>query len=83
MAINAILTMPTGNITFVDWFTQLAQDLPTFDVPRVDSEDQWVEAAERLLLNEECVKLNCPWPATFSDWREWAQRWIGALGGQV
>lgn len=81
--IQGILTFPNANIEFTDWFDQLIEDLPFFQIPRVENEKDWVWAAERLMQNDECIRLNCPWPAAFTDWREWARQWVSALGGAV
>lgn len=77
------IPMPTKNTGFVSWFSQLSQYLPTFELPRVYDEKQWVNAAEILLRNPDCTKFNCPWPQGFPDWRSWAQRWVAAFGGQL
>lgn len=77
------IPMPDSGATFVGWFSQLAQYLPTFELPRVNNEEQWISAAEVLMRNPQCASLNCPWPRGFSNWRAWAQRWVAAFGGQI
>lgn len=84
---NATLTqyqlpIPTDNMPFIDWFSQIPLNIPTFDVPRVDREEDWIVAAEMLMRNDDCVRFNCPWPASFSNWRDWARRFVAAFGGQ-
>lgn len=75
------ITLPTDNMAFADWFNQLRIDLPTFEIPYVDNEENWIENAEFLLRNPDCAKLNCPWPQHFPYWREWAQRFVASFGG--
>ena len=78
----SILALPI-DMPYTYWYGTLRQDLPTFDIPDARDEKNWVEDANYLLRNEECTKLNCPWPSTFTNWRNWAQQWTLAFGGQV
>lgn len=77
------IALPEGGISYQFWFNSLRQDLPTFEIPQVSDEKNWVEDATFLLRNPQCVSLNCPWPQTFSNWRDWARQWVYALGGQT
>lgn len=77
------LTLPTFNMQYADWFNQLRIDRPDFEVPYATDEANWVSDAEFLFRNPVCSNLNCPWPSAFTDWREWAQRWVSAFGGQA
>lgn len=77
------IALPQDNIPYVYWFNTLRQDLPTFEIPQAQDEKNWVEDAEFLMRNPQCVSLNCPWPQSFKNWRDWAQAWVLALGGQI
>lgn len=77
-----IIALPIS-IEYATWFNSLRQDLPTFDIPDARDEANWIEDAQYLLRNRQCDNINCPQPSAFTNWRDWAQRWVAAFGGQI
>jgi hypothetical protein len=73
-----IITMPT-NMELLDWAAQINLDLDSFGAfGRLDNPDRWQDWGMQF-LNNTTIGRNLPVPYGFTDWREWAERLVGAL----
>jgi hypothetical protein len=73
-----IITLPT-NMELLDWAAQINLDLDAFGAfGRLDNPDQWQNWGMQF-LNNTTIGRNLPIPYGFTDWREWAERLVGAL----
>lgn len=76
-----MIVWPTQNMGFVDWADSLRLTRPDLTSNYITiSEDQWQDWAFNLLQNNDLIRLNAPFPYGFADWRDWAERFISALG---
>ena len=67
------ITLPT-NMGLRDWADQIALDLdPYGSFGRLNNVDDWQNWAVQF-LNNAALNENIPVPYSFTDWREWAQR---------
>lgn len=62
------------NIDFLTWTSTLYQDLPNLSIPLAESEANWKQWAESMLLENELVAV--PLPENFNDWRNWAEYFV-------
>ena len=73
-----IITMPT-NMELLDWASQINLDLDSFGAfGRLDDPNRWQDWGMQF-LNSTTIGRNLPIPYGFTDWREWAERLVGAL----
>lgn len=73
-----IITMPT-NMELLDWAAQINLDLDSFGAfGRLDNPDRWQDWGMQF-LNNTTIGRNLPIPYGFTDWKEWAERLVGAL----
>jgi hypothetical protein len=73
-----IITMPT-NMELLDWAAQINLDLDAFGAfGRLDNPDRWQDWGMQF-LNNTTIGRNLPIPYGFTDWKEWAERLVGAL----
>ena len=61
-------------IDFITWTGTLYQDLPNLNIPSAESELNWRDWAESVLLENELI--NVPLPENFDDWRNWAEYFL-------
>lgn len=73
-----MITLPT-NMTLLDWASQLVIDLDAFGAfGRLDNPERWQDWAMQF-LNNTTIGRNLPNPYYFTDWKEWAERLVGAM----
>lgn len=73
-----IVTRPSG-MQLLDWADQVVLDLDNFGAfGRLSSETDWQNWAVQF-LNNTTLGRNLPNPYQFSDWREWAERFVQML----
>jgi hypothetical protein len=73
-----IITMPTG-MELLDWASQIIIDLDAYgSFGRLDDANHWRDWGMQF-LNNTTIGRNLPIPYGFTDWREWAERLVGAL----
>ena len=73
-----IITLPT-HMNVIDWASQVALDLdPYGSFGRLDDPDNWQNWAMQF-LNNTSLGRNFPSPYDFTDWREWAERFVQTL----
>ncbi len=73
-----IITMPTG-MELLDWASQIIIDLDSYgSFGRLDDASRWQDWGMQF-LNNTTIGRNLPIPYGFTDWREWAERLVGAL----
>jgi hypothetical protein len=73
-----IITRP-ANLELLDWASQVIWDLDSFGAfGRLDDPDRWQDWGMQF-LNNTTIGRNLPIPYGFTDWREWAERLVGAL----
>jgi hypothetical protein len=73
-----IITLPT-NMELLDWSSQVIIDLDAFgSFGRLEDPDQWQDWGVQF-LNNTAIARNLPNPYGFNNWKEWAERLVGAL----
>jgi hypothetical protein len=73
-----MLTMPT-NMDLIDWASQVALDMDPYGaIGKLDNPDLWQDWGMQF-LNNTTIGRNLPIPYQFTDWKEWAERLVGAL----
>jgi hypothetical protein len=73
-----MITMPT-NMELTDWAAQLVLDLDPYGAfGRLDNPDLWQDWGMQF-LNNTTIGRNLPIPYQFTNWKEWAERLVGAL----
>ena len=61
-----------------DWADQVVMDLSTYGVlMRLDDETKWQEWGLQFCAISGLSQKNVPDPFAYTDWREWAQRFVG------
>jgi len=74
-----IVTLPT-NMELLDWAAQVVLDLDPYGAfGRLDREEDWQNWAAGLLSLGGIAQVGAPDPYQFSDWKDWAMRFNGAL----
>lgn len=67
-------------IALSDWAAQMSIDLEGFGtVPRLDNPDNWQDWAQRVISANPGLQFAAPDPRDFTDWREWAARFLSAI----
>ena len=70
--------MPTG-MELLDWASQVIIDLDAYgSFGRLDDPTRWQDWGVQF-LNNTTIGRNLPIPYGFTDWRDWAERFVGAL----
>jgi len=73
-----IITLPAG-MELMDWSSQVVIDLDAFgSFGRLQDPDQWQDWGMQF-LNNTTIAGNLPNPYGFNNWKEWAERLVGAL----
>ena len=73
-----IITLPT-NMSLMDWSSQVILDLDSYGVfGRLQDPARWQDWGVQF-LNNTTIGRNLPNPYGFNDWKEWAERLVGAL----
>ncbi|MEN9885637.1 MAG: hypothetical protein RL758_215 [Pseudomonadota bacterium] len=73
-----IITLPTG-MELLDWSSQVIIDLDAYgSFGRLQDPDRWQDWGVQF-LNNTTIGRNLPNPYGFTDWKEWAERLVGAL----
>jgi len=73
-----IITRPT-NMELLDWSSQVIIDLDAYgSFGRLQDPERWQDWGMQF-LNNTTIGRNLPIPYGFTDWREWAERLVGAL----
>jgi hypothetical protein len=73
-----IVTSPI-NMSLKDWADQVVIDLDSFGaLIKLQDEVHWQDWAAQFLLNAR-IGLTPPDPYSFSDWRDWAERFCGTV----
>lgn len=73
-----IITRPTG-MALEDWAGQIIIDLDSFGAfGRLQDPARWQDWGVQF-LNSTSIGRNLPNPYQFTDWKEWAERLVGAL----
>jgi hypothetical protein len=73
-----MITMPT-NMELTDWASQVVLDLDAFGAfGRLDNPELWQDWGMQF-LNNTTIGRNLPIPYQFTNWKEWAERLVGAL----
>jgi hypothetical protein len=63
-----------------DWADQLSLDLAQYGIiPRLDNEYEWQNWAGAFCVISGISQRNPPNPYQFSDWREWASRFVQVM----
>lgn len=73
-----IITLPT-NMELSDWASQIILDLDPYGAfGRLQDPERWQDWAVQF-LNNMTIGRNLPNPYGFTDWREWAERFVQTL----
>jgi hypothetical protein len=63
-----------------DWADCIVLDLSTYGpISRLDDEDKWQDWGLQFCAISGLSQKNIPTPFAFTDWREWAQRFVGVM----
>jgi len=74
-----VITQP-AIMSLRDWADCIVLDLSNYGaLSRLDNEDKWQEWALQFCVISGLSQKNVPTPFAFSDWREWAQRFVGVV----
>lgn len=66
--------------TFVEWSDFMYPDLEEYGpIMQASSENDWKNWGSSLLSLDGIAALAAPSPYEFSDWKEWAMRFVEAL----
>jgi hypothetical protein len=77
MKFEAIYPM---DMTVQQWTDSMAFSLSKYGlVRRLDNEKDWQDWAQYIVNLPKIAILSPPNPAEFTDWREWARRFLGAV----
>lgn len=72
------ITRPSG-MQLSDWADQIVLDLDSYgSFGRLDDEERWQDWAMQF-FNNSALGRNFPLPYSFTDWREWAERFSQGL----
>lgn len=72
------VTLPS-HMTLNDWANQVSLDLDPFGTfGRLNDEAHWQDWAMQF-LNNAALGRNFPNPYQFTDWKEWAERFVQTL----
>jgi len=75
-----MITLPVI-IELRDWADQLSLDLAEYaPIPRLDDESKWQEWGVAFCALSGISQKNPPNPLAFDDWRDWASRFVQAVG---
>ena len=67
-------------IELQDWADQMVLDLNTYgNMPQLDNIEQWQDWAVSLCAIAGITSKNPPDARAFSDWREWASRFVQVM----
>lgn len=73
-----IITLPIG-MELLDWASQIILDLDSYgSFGRLEDPALWQDWGVQF-LNNTTIGRNLPNPYGFTDWKEWAERLVGAL----
>lgn len=73
-----IITLPTY-MSLPDWAAQINLDLDAYGAfGRLDNPEKWQDWGMQF-INNTTLGRNLPNPYQFTDWKEWAERLVGAL----
>jgi hypothetical protein len=73
-----IITLPTY-MSLLDWAAQINLDLDSYGAfGRLDNPEKWQDWGMQF-INNTTLGRNLPNPYYFNDWKEWAERLVGAL----
>ena len=62
------------------WADCIVLDLSTYGpISRLDDEDKWQDWGLQFCAISGLSQKNVPTPFAFTDWREWAQRFVGVM----
>lgn len=68
-------------LTLTQWADEVVLALdPVGPIARLDSGDPWQDWAAGLCGINGLSQLNIPSPYGFSDWRDWAERFVELVG---
>ena len=63
-----------------DWADCIVLDLSTYGpISRLDDEDKWQDWGLQFCAISGLSQKNVPTPFAFTDWREWAQLFVGVM----
>lgn len=73
-----MIPSPYG-LSLNDWADQVTFELQDAGPVPVLDDDRWLDWAERLLELNPTIQQVVPSPAGFTDWRDWAARFVFAV----
>ena len=66
------------NMTVIEWADQMTQSVDKYsDVMKLENPDDWQFWALSVILSNEQWEAVIPNPFSFTNWREWAELFIG------
>lgn len=66
------------NMTVIEWADQMTQSVDKYsDVMKLQNPDDWQFWALSVILSNEQWEASVPNPFSYTDWREWAELFIG------
>lgn len=66
------------NMTVIEWADQMTQSVDKYsDVMKLENPDDWQFWALSVILSNEQWEASVPNPFSYTDWREWAELFIG------
>ena len=71
--------LPVG-ISLLDWAQQLRSEYSEDDIPVLYNQNDWQNWGNSLRLIGTFSGASIPRTESFSDWREWAQRFTQTIG---
>jgi hypothetical protein len=66
------------NMTVIEWADQMTQSVDKYsDVMKLEKPEDWQFWALSVILSNEQWEAAVPNPFSYTDWREWAELFIG------
>lgn len=66
------------NMTVIEWADQMTQSVNKYsDVMKLENPDDWQFWALSVILSNDQWQAVVPNPFSYTDWREWAELFIG------
>lgn len=67
-----------ADMNVIDWADQMTQSVSQYaDITKLSNPDEWQAWALSVMLSNQQWQAVVPSPYSFTDWREWAELFIG------
>lgn len=68
------------NMTVIEWADQMTNEVSQYgDIIKLENPEDWQSWALSVILSNEQWEAVIPNPFSYTDWREWAELFIGNI----